>query len=299
MFPRFSLITGLCVAGLLSIAPKAIANEPPSAECSGGACLGGQESLNANSSGSSARATSSSAGTTINQQHNTQYNNDAFYGFGSGIQCPTTGLGVSVYGGMGNGSGASNAVSSNSFGGMVTLNVPLGGRNAGTCSELGTAQLEAVQARAEREALEAAKIRTDIYLVTIQQCINILQSATLSGQFADACQGVDLRGVQAALPVPPAVRAPQENPVQHPVPTGKLIHGQLLSPSSPGLAQHSAETVSYPTPGVLPVSQPAAAPAVTPPPTSGSAAAGRPGLPAIAQSNRVVGHNLPSIAGGK
>ena len=163
-------------------------------------------------SGSSSRSTSNSAGTTINQQTNAQTNNDQFFGFGPGIQCPSPSLGFSFYGGGGAGSsGLDGGVSTSAYGGMITLSVPLGGRNQSSCAQIGEAQIEAVRAQIQRTQLEAAKTLTDIKLVTIQQCINILQTARLSGQFGDACNGVDLVSQQADAPpvasnsAPPAV----------------------------------------------------------------------------------------------
>ncbi len=90
---------------------------------------------------------------------------------------------------------------------MVTFTTPLGGRNATSCEEIGEAQLKAVQAQVQRTQLEAAKTQTDINLVTIQQCINILEKARLSGQFVDACAGVNLVG-QASTSQPSVNPAP-------------------------------------------------------------------------------------------
>jgi hypothetical protein len=147
-------------------------------------------------SGSNSRATSTSAGTTVNQQTNVQTNNDQFHGFGGGIQCPTPSLGVSLYssGGSGSDGGGNASVSSSSLGGMITFSTPLGGRNGRSCAELGEAQLETVRAQGERAHREAEKLETDINLVTIQQCIAILQVAQLSGPFAEICAGVNPEG---------------------------------------------------------------------------------------------------------
>jgi len=147
-------------------------------------------------SGSNSRATSTSSGTTVNQQTNVQTNNDQFHGFGGGIQCPTPSLGLSLYssGGAGSDGGGNASVSSSSLGGMITFSTPLWGRNHQTCAELGEAQLETVRAQSERANREAEKVETDINLVTIQQCIAILQVAQLSGPFAEICAGVNLVG---------------------------------------------------------------------------------------------------------
>jgi hypothetical protein len=69
--------------------------------------------------------------------------------------------------------------------------------------------LQAVRAQVERTQLEAAKTQTDINLVTIQQCIGILEKARLSGQFVDACAGVSLVG-QVSRTQPAASPAPAQ-----------------------------------------------------------------------------------------
>jgi len=216
----------LISAGMLSyLGPggMAVASEVPR-ELSEG-------SITLPASGSSSRSTSNSAGTTINQQTNTQENNDQFHGFGLGIRCPTPTLGFSLYGGGGaGGSGLDGGVSTSAYGAMITLNLPLGNRNRRTCEELGEAQLRAVQAQTERAQLEAAKVRTDINLVTIQQCLTILQSARLSGRFADACAGIETGAQAMGLPAPTAAApVPVINPGPDPSspPSVALTSGQL------------------------------------------------------------------------
>jgi hypothetical protein len=225
----------LISAGMLSyLGPggMAVASEVPS-ELS-------EEPLTLPVSGSSSRSTSNSAGTTINQQTNTQDNNDQFHGFGLGIRCPTPTLGFSLYGGGGSGgSGLDSGVSTSAYGGMITLNLPLGSRNRRTCAELGEAQLRAVQAQTERTQLEAAKVRTDINLVTIQQCLTILQSARLSGRFADACAGIDAGAQAMGLPAPSgAATLPAVNPGPDatPQPSPSVASNPGQPPSRQGIA---------------------------------------------------------------
>ncbi len=93
---------------------------------------------------------------------------------------------------------------------MITFSTPLGGRNGRSCAELGEAQLETLRAQGERAHREAEKVQTDINLVTIQQCIAILQVAQLYGPFAEVCAGVNLEGrggmdgpVEALVSTPP------------------------------------------------------------------------------------------------
>ena len=127
-------------------------------------------------------------------------------------------------------------MSTAAYGGMITLNLPLGNRNRRTCEELGEAQLRAVQAQTERAQLEAAKVRTDINLVTIQQCLTILQSARLSGRFADACAGIETGAQAMGLPAPTAA-AP--GPVINPGPDPSSPPSVALTPGQPQFRQGS------------------------------------------------------------
>jgi len=195
-------------------------------------------------SGSSSRSTSNSAGTTINQQTNAQTNNDQFFGFGPGIQCPSPSLGFSFYGGGGAGSsGLDGGVSTSAYGGMITLSVPLGRRNQRSCAQIGEAQIEAVRAQIQRTQLEGAKTLTDIKLVTIQQCINILQTARLSGQFGDACNGVDLVSQQADAPPVASNSAP---PAVYPTAPSGAATLPAVKPGSDATPQPSPSMASNP-----------------------------------------------------
>lgn len=197
------LLLSLCILGSFGNHPSAMAqttvNNPEGPNNQGPV------------SGSNSRSTSNSAGTTVNQQTNMQTNNSQFHGFGAGIQCPTPTLGVSLYGSGGQGGSGSGeaSVSSNAMGGVITFTQPLGGRSQQICHELGEAQLEIARAQAARTSTEADKVNVDINLVTIQQCIAILQVAQLSGPFAEICAGVNLAG-QGGMdgPAEPLVRTP-------------------------------------------------------------------------------------------
>lgn len=147
-------------------------------------------------------ATSSSAanaaGTTVNNQNNSQLNTSTFYGFGPGINCPTTSFTVSGFGGSGSGSSAGDSiganVSSDNYGGLVALTFPIGGANAEICKEIGKAQVEQLRAAASATKMNAAKVQADINLVTALKCVQILQAAVLSGPFESVCAGVYPRG---------------------------------------------------------------------------------------------------------
>ena len=87
-----------------------------------------------------ASSAANSAGTTVNNQNNSQINTSTFYGFGPGINCPTPSFTVSGFGGSGSGSSAGDTigadVNSDNYGGIIALTIPLGGANAEICKKL-------------------------------------------------------------------------------------------------------------------------------------------------------------------
>jgi hypothetical protein len=148
---------------------------------------------------STASSAANAAGTTVNNQSNSQINTNTFYGFGPGINCPTPTLSVSGFSGSGSGSSAGNTigadVSSDNYGGIITFTMPLGGANAGICRQIGKAQVEALMSQVRRTQMEAAKTQADINLVTALKCVEIQRVAVLTGPFAAICEGVYARGV--------------------------------------------------------------------------------------------------------
>ena len=150
-------------------------------------------------------SSATSAGTTVNNQNNSQINTSSFYGFGPGINCPTTTLSIAGFGGTG--SGVSNGdligarVNSDNYGGVVTLTIPIGGANAKICKMIGEAQVLALQSQVERAQAEARKTQSDINLVTALKCVEILNLATLTGQFGSICKGINVRQSQMIRPV--------------------------------------------------------------------------------------------------
>jgi hypothetical protein len=176
-----------------------------------------------NSPSASASSAANSAGTTVNNQNNSQINTSSFFGFGPGINCPTTTFSVSGFGGSGTGSSGGDVlgatVDSNTYGGIVALTVPLGFTNSGICSKIGRAQAAAIEAQVAKARAEAAKTDADIALVTILKCLEILKVAQLSGPYGRLCQGVTLRGVTAnAQPAPALAPAPTPTPAPTPAP---------------------------------------------------------------------------------
>lgn len=151
-----------------------------------------------------ASSAANAAGTTVNNQSNSQINTNTFYGFGPGINCPAPTLSVAGFSGNGSGSSAGDtvgaSVNSGNYGGIVTFTVPIGGANAGICREIGKAQVQALMSQVTRSQMEAAKTQADIRLVTALKCVEIQRVAVLSGPFAALCEGVYARGVMA----PPA-----------------------------------------------------------------------------------------------
>ena len=146
-----------------------------------------------------ASSAANAAGTTVNNQNNSQINTSTFYGFGPGINCPTPSFSVAGFGGGGSGSSAGDTIGANvnsdNYGGIVSLTVPIGGANAEICKEIGKAQVESLKSQAVRTNIEAAKTQADINLVTALKCVEILKVAVLSGPFEQVCAGVYPRGV--------------------------------------------------------------------------------------------------------
>lgn len=146
-----------------------------------------------------ASSAANAAGTTVNNQNNSQINTSTFYGFGPGINCPTPSFSVAGFGGGGSGSSAGDtigaSVNSDNFGGIVSFTMPIGGANAEICKEIGKAQVESLKSQAVRTSVEAAKTQADINLVTALKCVEILKVAVLAGPFEQVCAGVYPRGV--------------------------------------------------------------------------------------------------------
>jgi len=160
-----------------------------------------------------ASSAANAAGTTVNNQSNSQINTNTFYGFGPGINCPTPTFTVSGFGGSGSGSSAGNttgaSVNSDNYGGIVSLNFPIGGAMSEICKKIGRAQVEALRSQVARTTTEAAKTQADINLVTALKCVEIQRVAVLTGPFAEICQGIYARGVMSP---PPAALAPRVAP---------------------------------------------------------------------------------------
>jgi hypothetical protein len=158
----------------------------------------------------SASSAATAAGTTVNNQNNSQINTNAFYGFGPGINCPTPTFSIAGFGGSGSGNSNGDVigaqVDSDNYGGIVSVTFPIGGANAEICKEIGKAQVQALQSQVVRATTESRKTQADINLVTAIKCVEIMRVASLSGQFAQLCQGVMPRGMAAQAEAQPVVR---------------------------------------------------------------------------------------------
>lgn len=164
-----------------------------------GCSLSAQAVLAQANPAATASSAANAAGTTVNNQNNSQINTSTFFGFGPGINCPTAAFTVSGFAGGGAGSSAGDtigaSVNSDNYGGIVALTVPLGGANAEICKEIGKAQVETLKSQAVRTNAEAAKTQADINLVTALKCVEILKVAVLAGPFQQVCAGIYPRGV--------------------------------------------------------------------------------------------------------
>jgi hypothetical protein len=158
----------------------------------------------------SASSAATAAGTTVNNQNNSQINTSAFYGFGPGINCPTPTFSIAGFGGSGSGNSNGDVigaqVDSDNYGGIVSVTFPIGGANAEICKEIGKAQVQALQSQVLRANIEARKTQADTNLVTAIKCVEIMRVASLTGQFAQLCQGVMPRGMAVQAEAQPPVR---------------------------------------------------------------------------------------------
>lgn len=101
-----------------------------------------------------------SGGTQVNNNVNNAYSST--YSFGPGISCPTTSLAINAYGGGSDAYGGGSGSGSNSYGGSVSLIVPLG-------EEIGTACRELAQ-----EITRQRQLDTDVNMIKV--CANLAQS---------------------------------------------------------------------------------------------------------------------------
>jgi hypothetical protein len=198
-------MTGFCLIGRLS--RSAVRAYAALALASAG-CTGPVLAQSVPTASASSAATA--AGTTVNNQNNSQINTNSFYGFGPGINCPTPTFSVAGFGGSGSGSSNGDVigaqVDSDNYGGIVSVTFPIGGANAEICKDIGKAQVQALQSQVARANIEARKTQADINLVTAIKCVEIMRVASLTGQFAQLCQGVLPRGMAAQAEAQPPVR---------------------------------------------------------------------------------------------
>lgn len=75
-----------------------------------------------------------SGGTQVNNNVNNAYSST--YSFGPGISCPTPSVAINTYGGGGGAYGGGHGSSSNSYGGSVSLIMPIGGDVGNSCRKL-------------------------------------------------------------------------------------------------------------------------------------------------------------------
>jgi hypothetical protein len=196
----------------------------------------------------SANSAANSAGTTVNNQNNSQINTSAFYGFGPGINCPTTTFALSGF--SGNGSGASNgdvlgaSVSSSNYGGIATVTVPIGGANQEICKEIGKAQVQALMSQVKRSNTEVSKTQADINLVTAIKCIELMRVATLTGLYAELCRGVTPFG-QVPLGVTPRTPGKMSSAIQTEPEAASLIKSVPQTGATPSKLKTTSLSSQY------------------------------------------------------
>lgn len=196
--------------------------------------LGAGESTLAQQNSANSSAAANTTGTSINNQNNTQVNSSAFYGFGPGINCPTTTLSISGF--QGNSNGLTNSelntnVTNNNLGGMVTLTVPLGPNYGDVCRQIGERQLALYDVQIARAAAEARKTLADVMLVTALKCVEVSRLAVLTDQFAELCRGVNVIGVRNY--VTPPTRAERSTSPASPADVTQPLLVPLFKPPQP------------------------------------------------------------------
>lgn len=167
----------------------------------------------------SASAAANSAGTTVNNQNNSQINTNTFYGFGPGINCPTSTFAISGFTGSGDGRSGGDVlgafVDSDTYGGIASFTMPIAPTNSEICSDIGEAQRELLRAQVAKVRMDAAKTQADVNLVTMLKCIEVLRAASLSGPFAQICQGILPHGM-ARRPMPSPRTLPNSSTIRVP-----------------------------------------------------------------------------------
>lgn len=143
-----------------------------------------------------------SKGVSVNNETNLQINTLPFTGFGPGINCPTPSLTAGLFSVQGSGSSTAapngDGQSYTSVGGLVKLNLPIGGTDARTCAELGRSRVRLLEGQIDSLRNETAQLQADTSWEIASRCVEALREARLAGVYARLCQGLALRATSPA-----------------------------------------------------------------------------------------------------
>jgi len=189
-----------------------------------------------NAASSQSNAAANSSGSTVNQQVNNQINQSSSYGLGSGINCPVPTVGLAIFGSSGtgstNGSDPFGGVNANNLGAAVTYTMPMGNSSLhDSCEQIGKFQVQLLQtqiseleARVEKNRIEAYKTRIDVELVVLLKCIELKRNAQLLNDYARMCADIIPVG---QVPQPPIPASPPSSSI---APTKKQLSVPLVLP---------------------------------------------------------------------
>jgi hypothetical protein len=136
------------------------------------------------------------AGLKVNNQTNLQINPTSFYGFGPGINCPTSTLTLGVYADRGEVisyyPSVRSATSPINVGAILLVRTPLGVTNSKICTQLGREKVKSLQALTSRILGETSKSRAVLNNSKATACITIQKVAYLYGKYSELCKEIGL-----------------------------------------------------------------------------------------------------------
>lgn len=141
-------------------------------------------------------------GSNINLRVNNQINQNGFYIFGNGINCPTPNLTLSVFAAKGSAdtTGLNSAVSVNAqdLGVAVKFNMPLDGDSLSkSCDRIAKArvglieqQISELNSKIARNRIETKQTKNNIETSIINACIELKRNGQIQNQYAQLCANV-------------------------------------------------------------------------------------------------------------
>ena len=141
-------------------------------------------------------------GSNINLQVNNQINQNLFYSFGNGINCPTSNLTLLVFAARGSASTTGldslATVNAQDFGVALNFTMPFGGDSLfNSCDRIAKARVGLIQqqiselnSKIEQNRIETEQTKNNIELSIINACIELKRNAQIQNQYAQLCANV-------------------------------------------------------------------------------------------------------------